>query len=120
MSPELRGLNGEVKIIATVDVGGYVASAKVLNSSDERLNELAITTIERWKFDPAELNGKDVQSQVVQNIVFGEGNNAISTRRKNTTNDLLSASSNSLNPSLGLDDLGGLGLAQFEVEEDDE
>ncbi len=117
VSPTLKGLNGEVRIIATVDAGGFVAEAKVLDSSDDRFNKLALSTIQRWKYKPASLDGKSVQSQVVQQITFGDGNRVVSTRKKN---DLL-RSGGGMNPSL-LDlgsDMAGLEIAQFEIEEDE-
>lgn len=111
---DIAALSGRVEIVVTVDPSGYVSEANVLNSSDERLNSVALSTIKRWKFEPAMRDGEAVASQTVQPFVFGNGYDITATREKDS---LMESASQSIETNLPmkLDGFDGLGFNQFEV-----
>jgi|GEM_PF-1480541 len=112
LTSEIANIDGRVEIAVTVDASGYVSEAKVLNSSDERLNAVALNTIKRWKFEPAMRDGEAITAQTVQPFVFGRGFDVSSKRKKD---DLMEAAQQSLQPSMSsMDGMDGLGLSQIQ------
>jgi len=114
ITSDIADIDGRVEIVVSVDPSGYVSEAKVLNSSDDRLNTVALNTVKRWKFEPAMRDGAPVESKTVQPFVFGNGYNLSATRKQDS---LTESASQALQTSLPtkLDGLDGLGLGQFEV-----
>lgn len=53
-------IQGIVIVQATIDKGGNVVDAKILKGLPMGLDQEALTTIRKWKFEPATLNGKPV------------------------------------------------------------
>jgi protein TonB len=65
----VRGDFGEVMVTATVNELGKVVSAKA-TSGPPTLREAAVTAVSQWKYQPAQLNGKPVTSQIVVRLMF--------------------------------------------------
>lgn len=53
-------IQGIVIVQATIDKGGNVVDAKILKGLPMGLDQEALATIRKWKFEPATLNGKPV------------------------------------------------------------
>jgi outer membrane biosynthesis protein TonB len=74
VSPSLaRALPGErrVDLKASVDKHGRVADLELLTpQADKRLVELAAGAIDRWEFEPAQLNGRSVASDLIVTFRF--------------------------------------------------
>jgi protein TonB len=66
-----RAVFGLVKILAVIDEHGAVKNVKIL-SGDPVLAGAAKTAVEKWKYNPATLNGQPIASTVAIQIVFGD------------------------------------------------
>ena len=62
-------IGGDVKIDALVDVTGQVAGMKVI-SGPVLLQQPAMDALRRWKYEPAQLNGKTVPMHLTVTIQF--------------------------------------------------
>jgi protein TonB len=69
---ELRdsGTSGMVLVNCEVDEKGAVVSAKVTKSTNEAFNKPALEAVEKWKFRPAQKDGKPVQVNVSLPVKF--------------------------------------------------
>jgi len=66
-----RGWTGEVTIELDVTEGGRVSAARVLRSSGHpRLDELARSALEKWRFEPARDGGRAVAGTFRQRVEF--------------------------------------------------
>jgi TonB family protein len=63
-------VHGMVTLYAVIRADGQVASIRVLNSPDDRLDPYAAKALARWKFVPAERAGKPVALEAVVEIPF--------------------------------------------------
>jgi len=70
--PELihDNVQGTVTLYAVIHSDGTVGDIRVLSSPDERLDEYARSAFARWRFVPAEKNGKAVAIEAVVMIPF--------------------------------------------------
>jgi TonB family protein len=70
--PELAhdNVQGTVTLYAVIHSDGSVGDIRVLSSPDERLDAYARAALSRWKFIPAEKNGKPVALEAVVMIPF--------------------------------------------------
>ncbi len=62
-------VGGDVKIDALVDVNGQVAGTKVV-SGPVLLQQPAMDAVRRWKYEPAQLNGKAVPMHLTVTVQF--------------------------------------------------
>ena len=63
-------VHGMVTLYAVIRADGQVASIRVLNSPDDRLDPYAAKALARWKFVPAERAGRPVALEAVVEIPF--------------------------------------------------
>lgn len=64
VDPPYTALAGSVQIRATVSTDG-VPTEMAWAGGDNRLTKAAIGVIKRWRYKPALLNGRPVESQIV-------------------------------------------------------
>ncbi len=66
-----RGVQGTIDIEIVIGPRGTVVFTRVINStSDEELDRSALAAVEKWTFEPAELNGEPVPVRAVVTINF--------------------------------------------------
>lgn len=63
-------LEGKVQLEFVVETDGTVSRESVVNSTDERFNDAALTAVRQWKFKPAVENGTPAVSAMQVNVVF--------------------------------------------------
>jgi len=63
-------VHGMVTLYVVIHADGKVGDIRVLNSPDERLDAYAAQALARWKFVPAERDGKRVALEAVVKIPF--------------------------------------------------
>jgi TonB family protein len=66
---EMRGDTGVVTVDATVDEQGKVTSAKAIDGP-QSLRMAAVDAVNKWKYQPATLNGKPVLEHVLVKLIF--------------------------------------------------
>ena len=65
-----QNVQGTVTLSAVIRSDGTVGDVRVLSGVDDRLDQYACNALGRWKFRPAEKNGKPVALQAVVKIPF--------------------------------------------------
>jgi TonB family protein len=70
ISPDIKGITGIVTVSFVIDTKGEVQDAKVLKSTDEKLNTTAINTVKEWKFKPAENVGQPIPVRAMVRVRF--------------------------------------------------
>lgn len=65
-----QNVQGTVTLSAVIRSDGTVGDVRVLSGVDDRLDQYACAALGRWKFRPAEKNGKPVALQAVVKIPF--------------------------------------------------
>jgi TonB family protein len=65
-----QNVQGTVTLSAVIRSDGTVGEVRVLSGVDDRLDQYASAALGRWKFRPAEKNGKPVALQAVVKIPF--------------------------------------------------
>ena len=65
-----QNVQGTVTLSAVIRSDGSVGDVRVLSGVDDRLDQYASNALGRWKFRPAEKNGKPVALQAVVKIPF--------------------------------------------------
>ncbi|MBU1070448.1 TonB family protein [Myxococcota bacterium] len=66
-----RGIQGEIQILVTVDVGGQVVAMDLKKSVDPKLDELAMAALKKARFAPAMgSDGKPMRYTLVYRYVF--------------------------------------------------
>lgn len=65
-------IQGDVRILATIDEGGNVTEMKVLSGAMQ-LQSAAMDAVRKWKYQPAKLNGKPVATQTTVIVRFQLG-----------------------------------------------
>jgi TonB family protein len=63
-------VHGQVTLYAVIHSDGRVGDIRVLSSPDDRLDNYAMSAFRRWKFAPAEKDGKPVAIEAVVVIPF--------------------------------------------------
>jgi|GEM_PF-2677333 len=61
---------GMVAVNVFVDERGNVTKAVILKSDSHIFNKMSVTTAKKWKFKPAQKNGKDVGAWVIIQFTF--------------------------------------------------
>jgi protein TonB len=70
---QAAGVEGALKVEFTVDSEGNVAGVKVVEGSNPKLDELALSAARRWKFSPATRCGKPVPGKYTIKMTFKLG-----------------------------------------------
>ncbi len=65
-------IQGDVRILASIDEGGNVTEMKVLSGAMQ-LQSAAMDAVRKWKYQPAKLNGKPVATQTTVIVRFQLG-----------------------------------------------
>ena len=65
-----NNVHGQVTLYAVIHSDGRVGDIRVLSSPDDRLDHYAVSALSRWKFVPAEKDGKAVAIEAVVVIPF--------------------------------------------------
>lgn len=65
-----RGFQGSVSLSLTVGTDGLAHDVKIEKSLDRKLDQKAIETVQRWRFDPAVENGKPVPFTMHVEVTF--------------------------------------------------
>lgn len=65
-----NNIEGKVRVLCTVESNGLVSSAKIIESTDTRLNEEVISEIKKVAFRPAVQNGHPVKYSMIIPVVF--------------------------------------------------
>lgn len=64
-------IEGTVRVRITVDTDGRVKSAEVIESTPAGVFDAAtLAAVKRWRFKPAEVNGRAVEASTLQSLVF--------------------------------------------------
>ncbi len=67
-------VSGEVKVRITVDAEGKVTDTVILQSTPAGVFDgAALAAVRRWRFKPAEVDGRPVESSSVQSLLFRPG-----------------------------------------------
>jgi TonB family protein len=66
----LNGITGDVTLIIVIGEDGRVVDAKVLRPLGYGLDQQAIKTVKKWRFQPATFQGKQVKIQIPVVISF--------------------------------------------------
>ncbi len=82
LSHELRYESGTVWLLAYINKFGYVVGAEINYSSNSLLNQAALDAIQKWTFEPASVDGRPIESQIIQPIEFTEGTIAYTRKSK--------------------------------------
>ncbi|MGA9559286.1 MAG: energy transducer TonB, partial [Terriglobales bacterium] len=65
-----NNVHGQVTLYAVIHSDGKVGDIRVLSSPDDRLDRYAASALARWKFAPAERDGRPVAIEAVVVIPF--------------------------------------------------
>jgi TonB family protein len=65
-----RGVEGAVVLIATMKVDGILSEALVLESPDYELEQAALESVKKWRYQPMKLNGQPVEGQITIILSF--------------------------------------------------
>jgi TonB family protein len=69
------GVQGSVRVRITVDTDGRVKSAEIIESTPAGVfDEATLAAVKRWRFKPAEVNGRAVEASTLQSLVFKPDN----------------------------------------------
>jgi TonB family protein len=68
--PELHGLKASVQIGFLIDEKGRVVKPRIVQSSNDSFNDLAIRCVRNWEFEPGKKGGKAVSVRVVVPLRF--------------------------------------------------
>jgi TonB family protein len=67
-------VSGEVRVRITVDAEGKVADTVILESTPAGVFDgAALAAVRRWRFKPAEVDGRPVESSSIQSLLFRPG-----------------------------------------------
>lgn len=67
----MAGIEGWVRVQFTVTEAGTVRDIRILDAAPSRVfNETVINTLQRWRFEPARVDGQPVARRVVQVLEF--------------------------------------------------
>jgi periplasmic protein TonB len=61
---------GTVVMLIGVNTKGHVAAVRVLRSDEQAFEQTAVATVKKWKFKPAEKDGRPVAVQITVEMKF--------------------------------------------------
>ncbi len=62
-------VQGDVVVTATVDANGHVSKAKAVSGS-AMLRQAALDAVQRWRYEPAKLDGQSISAEVTVKVSF--------------------------------------------------
>jgi TonB family protein len=62
--------HGTVIMLVGVNAKGHVGAVRVLRSDEKAFEQIAVETVKKWKFKPAEKSGQPVPAQVTVEMKF--------------------------------------------------
>lgn len=68
--PELHGLKASVQIGFIIDEKGRVVKPRIVQSSNDSFNDLALRCVRNWEFQPGTKGGQAVKVRVVVPLRF--------------------------------------------------
>ncbi len=68
--PELHGLKASVQIGFIIDEKGRVVKPRIVQSSNDSFNDLALRCVRNWEFEPGKKGGEAVKVRVVVPLRF--------------------------------------------------
>jgi TonB family protein len=68
--PELHGLKASVQIGFIIDEKGRVVKPRIVQSSNDSFNDLALRCVRNWEFEPGKKGGESVKVRVVVPLRF--------------------------------------------------
>lgn len=98
ISGKLSDAAGEVSVLVDINEFGYVIDAQIYDSTNSELNEITLSAVHEWTFNPAMENGTAVASRVVQPFYFNHG--SIVMKPKKTPEDSLPIAKTTVKPKL--------------------
>jgi protein TonB len=67
-------VSGEVRVRITVDAEGKVTDTVIVESTPAGVfDDAALAAVRRWRFKPAEVDGRPVESSSIQSLLFRLG-----------------------------------------------
>lgn len=67
-------VRGEVRVRITVDTDGKVKDTEILQSTPTGVfDNAALAAVRRWRFKPAEVDGRPVEASMIQSLLFQPG-----------------------------------------------
>jgi TonB family protein len=70
LPPELHGLKASLQVGFIIDDKGRVTNARIVQSSNDSFNEIALRCVRNWEFEPGMKGGKPVPVRVVVPLRF--------------------------------------------------
>jgi periplasmic protein TonB len=70
LPPELQGLKASVQIGFLIDETGRVVKPRIVQSSNDSFNDVAMRCVRNWEFEPGKKGGKAVSVRVVVPLRF--------------------------------------------------
>ncbi len=67
---KFKGVQGIVRIAATIGKDGLVHDPKVVHNPDDELSEAALKAVSQWTYVPYLLNGQPVEVHTLMNVTF--------------------------------------------------
>jgi TonB family protein len=68
--PELHGLKASLQVGFLIDDKGRVVKPRIVQSSNESFNDMALRCVRNWEFEPGTKGGKPVSVRVVVPLRF--------------------------------------------------
>lgn len=68
--PALRKIQASIQVGFIIDESGNVVAPRIVKSTDDRLNDVALDCVASWKFVPGEKDGNKVKVRVVVPLRF--------------------------------------------------
>jgi len=68
--PALRKIKASIQVGFIIDESGNVVAPRIVKSTDDRLNDVALDCVAGWKFVPGEKDGNKVKVRVVVPLRF--------------------------------------------------
>lgn len=68
--PELQGIKASILVGFLIDEKGEVTKPRIVQSSNESFNDIALRCVRNWEFEPGKKGGKTVSVRVVVPLRF--------------------------------------------------
>lgn len=67
---KLRGVQASVQVGFLIDEAGKVTAPRIIKSSNDEVNDVAMKCVETWQFEPGKRGGQPVQVRVIVPLRF--------------------------------------------------
>ncbi len=81
LSGKLNDAAGEVSVLVDLNEFGYVIDAQIYDSTNSELNDVTLSAIHQWTFNPAVEDGVATSSRVVQPFYFNKGSIVLKAKK---------------------------------------